>query len=363
MEKIYRMSDNEKELLHILGEFPEISMKELLTHTKYKWVSTVVKKLERLKKQGILLGPLYDINFDQLCRNPLHKVICILESNQSYETVISYLKLIEPLIWIFPVLSPHKKVLQAGILSSDDTETGALLQLLKENDIITDYIVRASRSKRLVQNPNLFGNPTPSLDNLLTPCELPDMSLGCHDTEWNECDIRILPYLPRGAKLIEILREEKKLHRSWTYEQVRYSREKISENGLIKKKYVFLPFPCGQCANFHLFLKTEDPAVTQRIIHNFAKGERLYKEYSLYDDWGTLICYSHPLFLTDVMHGLDQIDEIKEKELYQLRSNSGKYWYNRPPQLQYYDVENQILEYPYNLYKEEIREKIEVNQF
>ncbi len=356
------MSDNEKELLHVIGTFPDISMKELLTHTKYKWVSTVVKKLEQLKEQAILTGPLYEINYGRLCRNPFYKVVCIVEFNQSYETVISYLKLIESLIWVFPVLSQHKKVLQVSFLSSDNTQVTALLQLLKENDIITDYIVRVSRCKRVVENPNLFGDPIPSLDGLLDPCELPDISPGCHDTEWTECDIAVLPHLRKGARLIDILREEKRLHRSWTYEQVRYSRDKISKNGLIKKRYVFLPFPCGQCATFHSFLKTEDPVVTQRILHNFARGARVYKEYSLYGDWGMLVCSSHPLFLTDVMHGLDQIDEIEEKELYQLRSNSGKNYFGRPPQLRYYDYENQTMEYPYSVYKEKIREKIESEQ-
>lgn len=356
------MSDSEKQLLHIIGKFPEISMKELLTHTKYKWVSTVVKKLEQLKEQGILRGPLYDFNYTTLCRNPFHKLVCILELNQSYETVISYLKLIESLIWIFPVLSSHKMVLQAGFLSSNNAETTALLQLLKDNDIISDYIVRASRCTRIVENPNLFGSPTPSLGGLLNPCELPDISPRQHETEWNECDIRILPHVLRGAKLIEILREEKKLHRSWTYEQVRYSREKLSRNGMVRKRYIFFPFPFSQCAYFHFFLKTGDTAVTQRILHNFARGERVYKEYSLYEDWGMLVCTSHPLLLIDLMHELDQIDEITNKELYHVRSNSSRYCHGSPPQLKHYDFENQTLDYPYSIYREKIREKIESEQ-
>ncbi len=359
MGKTFQLTENEKELLTVIGRNPEISMKELLNHTEYKWVSTVVRKLGHLKEQHTLIGPLYDIDYGKLCKNPLHKLVCIVELNQSYETVISYLKLIDSLAWIFPVLSPHKKVLNAGFFSSNDTELKALLQLLKDNNIISDYIVRVCCHKRMVENPNLFGDPAPSLDNLLNPCDIPDMSLGQYDTEWNECDVRILPYLQKGAKLIEILREEKRVYRSWTYEQVRYSCEKMIKNRLIEKKYIFFPFPCEQCTRFDLFLKTGDISVTQRILCNFARGERVYKEYMLFEDWGMIFCLSHPLFLTDIMHWLDQIDQVEEREVYQVRSTSGEYTFAQPIETKYYDFDKQTLEYPYHTYKEKIHKKLD----
>lgn len=362
MGNTYQITDSEKELLHAVGNHPEISMKELLNYTRYKYVSTVVRKLEQLKERKILFGPIYDINHGKLCRNSLHKLVCILEARQSLETVISYLKVIEPLLWIFPVLS-YKKVLQVGFLSSDNAEMKALLQLLKDNNIIADYIVRSSCHKRLAENPNLFGDLNPSLDQLLELCDIPDMSRENHDATWNECDINILPYLRTGhksAKLIEILRKEKRVHsRRWTYEEIRYSRDKIMRNGLVEKIYVFYPFPYRECAQIHLFLRTEDTTVTQRILYNFTRGERVYKEYSLYGDWGMLVCVCHPLFLTDLMGKLDSIDQIKEKELYQLRSNSGEYSFAQPPQLKYYNFDNQTLEYPYHVYREKIKEKLE----
>jgi hypothetical protein len=164
----------------------------------------------------------------------------------------------------------------------------------------------------------------------------------------------------KDAKLIEILRKEKRLHsRRWTYEEIRCSRDKMIKNELIEKRYIFYPFPCEECTQLNLFLRTEDTTVTQRILHNFARGERVYKEYSLYEDWGILICLCHPLFLTDVIGKLDSIDHIKEKELYQLRSNSGKYYFGQPPPLQYYNIENQTLQYPYHVYKEKIKERLE----
>jgi DNA-binding Lrp family transcriptional regulator len=362
MENIYRITDSEKKLLHAIGNYPDISMKELLNYTTYKWETTVVRKLEQLKEQEILVGPVYVINHGKLCRNTLYKVVCMLETHQQLETVTSYLKLIESLLWTFPVMS-YKKVLQVGFFSSDNTKMKALLQLLKDNNIITDYVMRTCRHKRIVENPNLFGDFNPSLDHLLQPCDIPDMSREHYDTTWNECDISILPYLRvgrKGAKLIEILREEKRLHsRRWTYEEIRYSRDKMIRNGLIEKVYVFYPFPFRECTQLHLFLKTEDIMMTRRIMHNFARGERVYKEYSLYEDWGLLICTCHPLFLADVIGKLDSIDHIKEKELYQLRSNSGKYYFGQPPQLQHYDFDKQTLEYPYHVFEEKIKEKLE----
>lgn len=54
---------------------------------------------------------------------------------------------------------------------------------------------------------------------------------------------------------------------------------------------------------------------------------------------------------------MDQIDEIKEKELYQLRSvPPGKYYFDQPFELKYFDFENQTLKCPYRVYREKIKE-------
>lgn len=63
MEEIYYITEREEELLTVLGKFPDISMKELLSHIKYKWASTVTKKIEQFKKQGIVYGPFYDVDY------------------------------------------------------------------------------------------------------------------------------------------------------------------------------------------------------------------------------------------------------------------------------------------------------------
>lgn len=361
MEKIRRITDSEKELINILGKMPETTPQELFNYTKYKWVSTVVRKLEWLKERDIVWGPYYHIDYGRLCRNTLHILVCILEFSQSYETVISYLTIIEPK-WIYPVLSPYKKLLHVGFISSSDEEVINILNIFKKNNIITDYIVRTCKYKWITENPDFFGDHNPLLGNLLTSCEIPDMSYGQHDTDWNECDIRILPYLQVGykdTKLIEILRAEKNLYcREWNYSQIKYSRKKMIDRGLIEKKYSISPFPRTECAHFILFLKTEDTEVTQRVLHNFATQERVFREYTICEDWGMLTCQSHPVFLTDLMKKLDQIKEITEKELYQLRSYPEKYFLKQSFEDKYYDFENQTLEYPYDIYKEKIKEKI-----
>lgn len=361
------MSDNEKKLLHVLGSHPEVSIKELLTHTDYKWERTVKRKLKQLREQHILSGPLYYINYKKLCRNPLHKLLCILESNHNYDVVISYLKLVESLLWVYPVLSPHKKVLNVLLYSTDDAAMVDILEILKENGIITDYIVRILRRRGTIENPNLFGDYNPSLDNLLTPCDIPDTSLGHYDTAWNKCDIAILPYLERGTKLIEILRKENNHNfKSWTYEQIKYSREKMVKNKLIEKLYIFNPFPLDQCVRFRLTIKTDDTALTQRILYNFARGERILKQHALYVEWGnncvwgSIRCTSHPSFLKDLMYKLDQVDYITEREVYPIRSFPHKrYFFSQPSEFKYFDVDTQTLEYPYHVYVEQIEEKLE----
>jgi len=364
MTQQYQLTDNEKQLLTVLGRHPDMSMNELLNNTPYKQVSTVVKKVNQFKERTIISGPVYSVDYGKLCVNTLHRLYCIVELKRDYETVISYLKLIEPLIWVYPVLSSRKELVNVGLLSSDDAEVSALLQLLKDNNIITDYIVRARRDKRIIENPNFFGDPVPSLDNLLSPCELPTTSFGEYDTEWNECDIRTLAYLYggyEGIKLTKIQKKERILHdRIWKYQQVRYSYEKMVKNKLIEKEYYIAPFPLDRCADFYLFLKTEDMHLTRRILCNFARGGRVLKEYMLYDNWGTVGCVCHPLFVADLMHELDQVDEITERELYRVRSfPPGIFYAGEHTEFNYYNVETQRLEYPYSRYRGKIKEKLE----
>lgn len=358
-----RLSENEKELLNALGNHPDASIKELLAHTHYRWERTIIRKLKQLKEKGIYMGPFYDIHYDKLCKNPLHKVFCIVETDQTLKTVISYITFIESLIWVYPVLSPHKKLLNVGILSSNDTESKALFDILKDNTIITDYIFRPFTSKRVGENPHFFGSAAPSLDNLLAPCDIPAMAFECHQTEWNACDISILPHLRRGykgGKIIDIMRKEKSLQKSWTYNQIKYSRQKMIKHKLIEKKYVINPFPLNKCVDFCLFMKSEDIKTMQKIVYNFAKNERVYREYVLCQDWGLISVVSHRSFLTDLMYKLDHIPEIVEKELYQIRSiPAGDYYFFPHLQLKYFDVDTQTLEYPYSLYKEILKEKID----
>lgn len=111
---------------------------------------------------------------------------------------------------------------------------------------------------------------------------------------------------------------------------------------------------------FHLFLKFDDSGLTQRALYNFARGGRIYKKCVLLNDWGMIACTSHPLFLTDLMHKLDSIDEIKEREVYPIRSfPPRKYYFRHFPELIYYDFETQTLEYPYRVYEEKIKERLE----
>jgi hypothetical protein len=359
------MTEGEKKLLNTLGKYPDIPMKELLNHTNYKWESTVRRKLDQFTEQRFIRGPFYGINYNKLCKNPVHLFMSILELNKDYQTVISYLKIIEPLKVVYPVLSPHKEILGVLFLSSHDKKMLNILQVLKDAAIITEYIAHVYTSRRMKENPNFFGESNPVLDNLLTPCDVPDMSLQEYDTTWNECDISMLPYLESGyknGKLIEILRKEKECNRTWTYEQVKYSRKKMVQNGLIKKNYMIFPYPYEQCADFIMFFKpeTNNTEVIQRILHNFGRGGRLYRDYVVCGDWGSIGFVCHPLFLTTLMNKLDKIDEIREKKVYQIRSVPPKnFVLVQPTNVTRFDVEKQRLKYPYQVYTEKIKEKLE----
>ncbi|MBU7045605.1 MAG: hypothetical protein HXS54_04140 [Theionarchaea archaeon] len=357
------LSDREKGFLTTLGKYPDVPMKQLLTKTQYRRVSSLIKKIGQFRRQNIYCGPYIDIDFGKLCKNPVRLAICVVESEKSFETVLSYLEVIESLQLVYPVLPSHKVVINILSISSDNQEMASLFQLLKDNNIISDYIIRYCSQKRNMENPNFFGDPDPSLENILTPCDIPDMSLGSHDTTWSECDIHILPYLQmgyKGLKLIEILREERKLNNKWTYDQIKYSHKKMLSRELIMNRCNIYPFSYDQCVDFNLFLKCEDVELTQTAIYNLARNARVLREYMLFQEWGFMGFVSHPLFLTGLMHKLNQINEITEKELYQISSiPDRKSFFTQPIELKYFDFEKQTLQYPYDIYKEKIKENLE----
>lgn len=366
MEKQYHPNENEKMLLTYLGKNPEASTKELQNHTTYRRKNSVVRKINQLKKQRIVIGPAHLVDYGKLCRNSVCRLICILELNETYQTVVSYLKLIQPLISLYPVLSAHKEVLFVTFLTSDRREIGSLLQLLKENRIINDYIMRQPDGMTIMENPDFSGDLVPSLDNLLAPCQFPDMSFGMYDTEWGACDIAVVSQLHGGhepMKLMDILKRERTLlNRTWTYDQIKYSYRKMLERRLIRKIHFVCPLPLGQCSDFYLFLKTKDRVSTERILFNFARGARLYREYSRCQDWGMIGCVAHPQFLLNLMYTLDQIEEITEKELYHLRYPShGVKYVGEHSEMKFYNIEEQTLEYPYHEFREHIKIKLDLN--
>ena len=363
MRESRHLGEKEKKLLNALGSQPDISQKELLKLTTYRRTSSVSRKIEQFKEENYLSGPTYAVDLGKLSKNPVSGFRCRVEYEKDIDTVIEYLQIIEPLIWVYPVLSSHKGLLNTLLLSSDERKLESLLQLLKDNNIITDYGFRVSRYHLKVENPNFYGDPLPSLDNLLEPCEFPDLSYGCHSTTWNECDIRTLTYVVGGfesIKLMDILRNERKLHnKEWTYEQIKYSFEKMSRNKLISKFYLISPFPHDECTSFYLFIRADDRVTTQRIVYNFARGGRIHREYGFCGDWGMMGCISHPQFVVDLMHKLDVIEEIKWKELYILRSfTSGVQYAGKYSEFDYFDVETQTLEYPYDVFREKIEKKL-----
>lgn len=355
------MNDREKKLLTLLGRYPTMSVEELQTRSGYRWKSTLTKKIKYFKDQYIMYGPVYYTDYGKLCKNRLNQMYCFLESYEPYEKVVSYLQLIKSLKWVYPMLSPHRTALDVSFTSSDDSKTRALLQLLKDNHIIAEYTMYSYHCNKITQNPNFSGDFVPSLDNLLEPCDVPDMSFGHHNTCWNECDIRVLPYLETGYKtctLIEIMRAERKSGYTWTYEQLRYSLKKMIENRLIQKTYIIYPIRGIYCTIFLLYLKAESPALTQRILYNFGREARIYKHYVSSENWGILCCASHPSFYPNLVQRLD-IDEIVEKHLYQIDSVIGLTPVDLSTELEGFDIENQRLEYPYHVYENQIKEKLE----
>ncbi|MGD2248756.1 MAG: hypothetical protein PVF58_10155 [Candidatus Methanofastidiosia archaeon] len=355
------MNDREKKLLTLRGKYPTMSLEELQTRSSYKWKSTITRKIKHYKKQKMIFGPIYYIDYGKLCKNQLNQMYCIIESHNPYEKVVSYLKLIKSIKWAYPVRSPHRTALDVSFTSSNDDKTRDLLQLLKDNHIIAHYTIYSYHCNKHTENPNFCGDFVPSFNTLLDPCDVPDMSCGHHDTTWNTCDIAVLPYFETGykaCKFVEILRAERILQNPWTYEQIKYSFKKMVTHKLIQKTYIIYPIAARECTMFLLYLKTETPDIIQRILYNFGKESRIYKHYVFNENWGILCCVSHPLFFPNLLQKLD-MDVIQGKELYQIDSIIGMTPIDLPTELKCFNMENQTLEYPYQVYKETIKEQLE----
>ena len=361
MTKKGEISIKEKKMLNVIGKNACLSYEDILSLTGYKRKDTISKKIKKMRESDILRGQYYEINLSGVGTNQVYRIYAdIMYSPEDRELVFTLLKAIPGIRWIFPVQQEGRFFTQ--FQCNHYSVIGRLLTFLKEKKLIK-YWMTASRNRWIKMNPDFFGPPIPGTKNLLNTCELPDLSYPPvkMKKKWNKADLIFMQYLQVETEKVSKIRdiEYKKYKRFWKYDEVRQSIRKIKESGILQSKdYHISPYPREKCCTFVLLLEAPRKKSLLSVLHNFGRGCRIYKTYTLARDVGFLFCWASPEIMPELIAISDTIDSIKLKGIYYLRTHTGKYLYGLSFDPELFNIEIQRWEFPYLRVKKEIEELI-----
>ncbi|MBU7044821.1 MAG: hypothetical protein HXS54_00170 [Theionarchaea archaeon] len=364
-----------KSLLQYLGTNPNVTNEELTTLSKYKnpvYASTVKRKL---KRDGYVAGPYYDVDLGRFAKNRLTRLFAVLMFRKDYPFIINLLRKIDCFVTLYPVFEQSFKMLIASFVCSDELKLKNIFDWLLEQEILVYFDLYVQKDAWYLRNPSFITerrNPVsliPSLDGLLDEIEIPDLSLGtfCGIT-LNRCDLSLIEDLFVGigeCNLRKISRYERKRENLFfTYSELKLSMKKLLEHRIISRYYNVYPFPRERCSRFILLMRSSEKEKTQLLLFNFGKNARLqerltyWKSLSGREEYGVVQCACHPSFLIKLLQNLDKYEEIEDKKFYFLRSFPASYWVMQAINTRYYNTQTQELFYPYEDYLEEIKKAV-----
>lgn len=376
METEDNLTLKRKLVLQYLGKIPTIANDKLAVLTDYKnpvYVSAVKRKL---KKEGYISGPYYDVDLGQFTHNRLTRLIAVLMFRRDYPFIINLLKKIDSFVTLYPVFEQSFKTLIASFVCSDENMLAAIFDYLLEQKILVYCDLYIQDSKWYLRNP-LFvtekDEPVsfiPSLDGLFQETEVPDLSPGTFCAKsLTKADLSLIEDLFLGigeCNLREISHyERKKEGLFFTYSELKLSMKKLLENGIITKYYNVYPIPRDRCLRFLLLMRSSLKEKSEKLLFNFGKEARIqerltyWKSFHGKETYGVVQCSCHPSFLITLLQNLDRYEEIEEKKFYFLRSFPASYWVMQTINMKYYDPESCTLHYPYEEYFEEIKKAVD----
>ncbi|MBU7046578.1 MAG: hypothetical protein HXS54_09085 [Theionarchaea archaeon] len=362
MTKKGEMSINEKKLLNLIGKNACLSYKEILSLTEYKRIDTICKKIKKMRELNILRGQYYDIYLSGVGTNQVYNIYAdIMYTPEDQDLIFTLLKTIKGIRWIFPAQQGSR--LFAQFQCSHYSVIGRLLTFLKEKKLI-EYWMTASRNRWIKVNPDFFGPPIPDTKNLFDAGKLPDLSYAPVKSKkrWNRKDLIFMQYLQVKTEKVSKIREIefRKYKRFWKYDQVRQSIRKIKESGILQyKDFHISPYPREKCCTFILILNAPRKKSLLTLLHNFGGGCRIHRSYTLAGEVGLLFCWANPEIMTEIIAIFDAIDSITLREIYYLRTHTGKYLYAVSFEPDLFDVRSQKWVFPYLREKRKIEELIE----
>lgn len=362
MIRIGSLNEKEKQILNILGQNPNVTVKELTNVTGYKWPSTISQKIDKLEKLGYLSkGPYYDLNLSSVGKNQLYSVYADIKfPSQNRDLVFNLIKQFECWRWIFPTIDTNRFFVFFQV--NHYNQIGKLLNLLREKNVIS-YEMFTSQNRWILINPNFYGEEIPKLedpdlDKCLPDIAYPDVTL---DIVWKEIDLRLMQYLQvRTDNLRKIQKlEYQQFGNFWKYHQLKHSFKKIVDSEIIcGKSYHMRPYPLNECSTLLLFLESKDHKFLLHIMHQFAEGGRIHKGYTLAGNTGVIFLWSSPRFMLNLMHYFDEFSDL-EVTVLPLRTHDSKYSANQSFHAEHFDLENQRWVFPYSKYENEVKNALD----
>ncbi|MBU7015980.1 MAG: hypothetical protein HXS44_00610 [Theionarchaea archaeon] len=339
--------------------------KDILSIVKYKREDVIAKKIRKFRELDILKGPYYDINLGAVGENQMYDIYTdVTLSSEDRDLVFQIFKEILGARWIFPIQQEDRFL--ARFSCNHYSIIGKLFGLLKKKKLIA-YKMAASRNRWIKMNPDFFGDPVPSSQTLFDPCTLPDISYPSikPGIKWNSADITFMQYLQVETDSKSRIRdiEYKKYGHFWRYSQIQSSLRKIESSGIIQSKdYNISPYPRNKCCTFILVLNALQKKPLLTVLHNFGRGCRIYKTYTMAGNTGFLFCWASTEIVPEIIEIFDNIDSITAERIYYLRTHSGKYLHGSSFEASLFNTENQRWEFPYRRVKKEIENLIAENR-
>ncbi len=402
------LSKREKLLLQLMGKQPHLTNEDIAGIIGFKYaeyVSTLKKKLE---KRGYLTGPVMFPDLGKIFRNRVTRVIAFIMFDTSYEYIKSLLQEIDCWIYFYPLEEDIFNKYLVAFMNSDLEKLNTIFEYLRNEGVIRYYHLFEQIDKWEVINPTfLIGGLEapiePDFAHILDEVPIPEIEYGSFTdiplnkiTQtlimrlWNGhggCDLTKIIRMEkefrtdRRKELREMLRKEQRevrrkeikdelreLKGDLPLSEFREAYQQLAAHGILEKIYYVWPYPQSKCSIFWLWLRCSTVEATKKAIFNFGRNARIFTRVSLVQssetgEWlGIIYVVGDPFLGGKLMTALDQVPEIEDRKLFPVRSIPASHWESRSIPMEYYDLETKTLHFPYKIFYERVKQRLEEAQ-
>lgn len=349
--------ENDKIILNKLGKNADTPMSKLLACTKYRRESSVYKRIRNLREKEYLFGPYFDINYRAIGANKLFSVYVFADYNVLFkDVVLEAMRKINCWTMIYPVRTAESYI---GLYQCNNGNyISHLFNLMKKWGWLKNFSVYKSENRRLIQNPNFFGDFLPSercyMEEEPPPHQYEDLNIAF---EFSKTDLVILKHLSRQTCHLTKIRDLEYYYYGLklTYHDLKQSYERLEKSGvLIKKIYLMFPLPVNMCSLFFLHSKGKNFKSHLKMIANFGKNLRLTKAFTVFGNEVISYFSAHPLLEGKILGLLEDNDTYVN--IYGIKTYPSTELSVQTFNDDYFDVHNQKWVFPYSAFKEEIKE-------